>query len=579
MAGVTAFALSQRSEAREQAREARAHELEALARGAFETDPERGLVFALEAALLSPTPSSEETLRDALQASRVLSFVQFDEPVKAASQFRGAVIGATASGSVVTADSSTDRTREEIETGVEAMRASFSEGGSALLTGADGRLRLVRPNGSVVDVPGVSGSRGAELSTVGNLAVSIDETGTRLIEVDSGMLRQFFDRPGTLSATVSRDGALVATGHAAKVVRMWDVRTGARLRKLFGHVGGVVAVALSPRGDLVASASRDGTARVWRVADGQLVAVLTGHGNALTDIDFSPDGTQVVTASKDRTARVWKVDTGALLIVLRGHRDVVTSAAFGRTGRNVVTASADGTARVWDGVVQPELDVLATLPAPVNEVVAAGDGYRVVAADDRAHVLDPVTGEEHRSEPAGPRTTTVAGPNNATATIRGNTVVVRSDRGTTVLKGHGDRVTSASFSKDGTLLVTASRDREARVWDLATGDSIVLQGHFGPVQDARFSPNARWVVTAGPGRAGLWDARTGALVELLRGHKGRLTSAGFDPTGRVIVTGGEDGTVRTYRCLICGDSDELVKLAERRLAATGRELTSAERER
>ena len=47
----------------------------------------------------------------------------------------------------------------------------------------------------------------------------------------------------------------------------------------------------------------------------------------------------------------------------------------------------------------------------------------------------------------------------------------------------------------------------------------------------------------------------------------------------MIVTGGEDGTVRTYRCLICGDSDELVKLAERRLAATGRELTSAERER
>ena len=107
-----------------------------------------------------------------------------------------------------------------------------------------------------------------------------------------------------------------------------------------------------------------------------------------------------MTASKDHAARVWKVDTGALLIVLRGHRDVVTSAAFGRTGRNVVTASADGTARVWDGVVQPELEVLATLPAPVKEVVAAA-GYRVVAADDRAHVLDPVTGEERRSEPAG----------------------------------------------------------------------------------------------------------------------------------------------------------------------------------
>ena len=107
----------------------------------------------------------------------------------------------------------------------------------------------------------------------------------------------------------------------------------------------------------------------------------------------------------------------------------------------------------------------------------------------------------------------------------------------------------------------------------------MLQGHFGPVQDAQFSPDGRWVVTAGPGRAGLWDARTGALVTLLRGHEGTLTSASFDLSGRVIVTGGVDGTVRTYVCEICGGLDERVELAERRLAATGRELTPEERER
>ena len=315
-------------------------------------------------------------------------------------------------------------------------------------------------------------------------------------------------------------------------------------------------------------------ARVWRVADGQLVAVLPGHGNVLTDIEFSPDGTQVVTASKDWTARVWKVETGALLAVLRGHRDAVTSAAFTETGRSVVTASEDGTARVWDVVVQPELAVLASLAAPVTEVVATSDGVRAVAGDGRAHVLDPETGAELSSETAEPRSSTIVGPDGATATIRGDSVTVRTDRGKTVLKGHSGPVTSGSFSTDGTLLVTASRDREARVWNLETGESLVLQGHFGPVQDARFSPNARWVVTAGPGRAGLWDARTGSQIMLLRGHKGILTSAGFDPTGRTIVTGGVDGTIRRYRCGICGGLDELVELAERRLAATGRELTA-----
>jgi WD40 repeat protein len=277
---------------------------------------------------------------------------------------------------------------------------------------------------------------------------------------------------------------------------------------------------------------------------------------------------------------VWKVETGAPLAVLRGHSDVVTSAAFTGTGRSVVTASADETARVWDALVQPELALLASLPAPVTEVRFAADELRAVAGDRRAHVLDPVTGAELGSETAVSRPSTVSGPDGATATIRGNTVVVRTSQGTKVLEGHGDRVTSASFSPDGNLLVTASRDREARIWDVATGKSLlVLQGHFGPVQDAQFSPDGRWIVTAGPGRAGLWDARTGAQVSLLRGHKGMLTSASFDPSGRTIVTGGEDGTVRTYRCELCGPLDELVELAERRLAATGRKLTADERQR
>jgi hypothetical protein len=49
--------------------------------------------------------------------------------------------------------------------------------------------------------------------------------------------------------------------------------------------------------------------------------------------------------------------------------------------------------------------------------------------------------------------------------------------------------------------------------------------------------------------------------------------------GRTIVTGGADGTVRTYDCEICGDLGEPVQLAERRLAATRRELTPGERAR
>ena len=172
----------------------------------------------------------------------------------------------------------------------------------------------------------------------------------------------------------------------------------------------------------------------------------------------------------------------------------------------------------------------------------------------------------------------MVGPNGVVATIRGNSVVLRRDGRTTTLRGHRDRVTSVSFSRFGTFLATASLDHDAVIWDVASGEQVRRLQHNTAVHDAQFSPDGRWVITAA-NRAGLWDAQDGTNVVRLQGHDGTLTAAAFGPNGDTIVTGGEDGTVRTYRCQLCGRLGDLVALAERRLAATRRELTPGERER
>ena len=38
------------------------------------------------------------------------------------------------------------------------------------------------------------------------------------------------------------------------------------------------------------------------------------------------------------------------------------------------------------------------------------------------------------------------------------------------LEGHSDAVTSASFSPDGTKVVSGSVDQTARIWDAVTGE-------------------------------------------------------------------------------------------------------------
>ncbi len=577
MSAVTAYALSQRSEAEEQAREARAHQLEALSAAGLEADPERSLLLALTAARLAPSETAERALRSALLASRQRDVVDAGAPLLGATLRGDEMIAATGDGVVTVTDRRTGESTR-ISSGSPSSRVSFATGGTAVLTGEDGRVRVARLDGETNIVPGIEGVGRAEISPDGTRAVVIDDGRARLIAVGTGEVLRSFAHPGVESADISRLNSRLVTGAADGTVRVWATESGRLLRTFADQKGHAVAVDFSPDAASVASASTDGVGRIWRVADGQATPSIAGDAVALTDIDFSSDGEHVVTASRDGTVRVSKADTGVPLLALTGHRDWVASAAFkGPAGSAVVTAGRDGTARVWDALYQPKLDPLSTLGVPVLAVESLGDEIRAVTRDRRMHTLDATTGESLDVERADKASREITGPNGARATIRGNMVDLSSAGGTTTLEGHRDRVLDVAFSDDGELVATASRDHDVRVWDGSTGEQLRILHHNSEVRDVDFSADGRWLLTAA-GRAALWDDRADSPVLRLQGHEGPFTATGFDPSGRLIVSGGVDGTVRTYSCQICGGLDELVALAERRLAATGRELTDADLE-
>jgi WD40 repeat protein len=116
------------------------------------------------------------------------------------------------------------------------------------------------------------------------------------------------------------------------------------------------------------------------------------------------------------------------------------------------------------------------------------------------------------------------------------------------LGGHDDAVNSAAFSPDGSRIVTASDDKTARIWDVASAKEIaVLRGHDSRVNSAAFSPDGSRIVTASwDGTARIWDAAAAKEIVALRGHENSVLSAAFSPDGKRIVTTSWDETARIW---------------------------------
>ncbi|RQO58456.1 hypothetical protein DBR47_12135 [Paucibacter sp. KBW04] len=135
------------------------------------------------------------------------------------------------------------------------------------------------------------------------------------------------------------------------------------------------------------------------------------------------------------------------------------------------------------------------------------------------------------------------------------------------LDRHQGDLRDIAFSPDSQMLVTASADRTARVWDLSpllkqAADAPPRQdlpsrllggGHSSSLSSAAFSPDNASVVTAGAdGSIRVWDSRSGfERAALLGRHRGKVNQAAFHPNGRSIISVGDDGTALISPCEAC----------------------------
>ncbi len=433
-------------------------------------------------------------------------------------------------------------------------------------------------------------------------------------------------------AWAEKDKLTVFAGMGNGEIRAMDGWTGKEIEGWGGnraetpqHSGSVRSLFLSPDGTRLVTASQDQTAIVWDAGTGQSLFPLTGHqgenGGTVYHARFSPDGKRVVTASDDGSAMVWQADkkpangnpelmlipgdgeydmgdindAAGLAAAWLAHADSVSGfvlQTLGGSERAVLERADGGTSgeevqkqllKVLNELVsgKPLRNEAAFLPSGIAGKIQAMGPSASVKVVNRLLLDNAYPGHLKRFRPTvydarfsedGGRIVT-ADFQAATATLWDT----RNAKPLLVLpgldgnnRGHGDSVVGASFSPDGSQVVTACMDGFCRIWDSRNGDFIAAIPHRVAVRSAEFSPDGKWILTsAADGVARVFSVPGYKLRSELRGHRETSPDAHFDKGGRYIVSSSRDGTVK-----ICySDPWDLYALATHRIT---RKLTRSE---
>ena len=319
----------------------------------------------------------------------------------------------------------------------ESIYAADGIAGNKMLILKDSTANLPKAHSGMVNSVAFSPDGGL-------LASGSSDKTIKLWSLPDGRLQATLDGQGNFvrSVAFSPDGRFLATGGVDKTVKLWSLPDGKSHITLEGHGNSVMSVVFTPDGKLLASGDYDNKIKLWSLPDGKLQATLNGHTHFVNSIAFSPVGRLLASGSLDKTVKLWSIPDGWLRATLRGHGEGVNSVAFSPDGRLLASCSRDKTIKLWS--------------LSENELLTTPEGYIVKIRKMIAELLWP------------------------------------EDRLQATLEGHGDRVNSIAYSRDGSFLTSGSDDKTIKLWLMPEGKpQATLEGHNGKVNSVALHPDGK----------------------------------------------------------------------------------------
>jgi len=310
---------------------------------------------------------------------------------------------------------------------------------------------------------------------------------------------------------------------------------------LKGHTRPITAVKYNREGDLLFSCGKDGKVTAWYSENGERLGTYNGHEGAVWDCDVDFNTTRLITGAADQSARLWDVETGKQ-IFRYPHSSTVRSVGWAMGDKMFLTVtdtSFGGTPTIFIYNAPEGNEVTEDLALPIRTMLSPDSGL-ITTAVWASMNLSIISASED-----------------------GCLRVWDTDSGvvTSTIQAHKKQIQSIALSWDQTMLITASSDQTASLYDVRTMKHLKTYKSDRPINAAAISPIYNHIILGGgqeakdvtttAARAGKFEVDFHHIVYQeymgsVKGHFGPVNCLAFAPDGRSFVSGSEDGYLRLH---------------------------------
>lgn len=346
------------------------------------------------------------------------------------------------------------------------------------------------------------------------------------------------DHEGVFAASIYSGDPINPNG-ADGTATTWDLRNGMAVGEPIEVDKGLLHVAIEPRQELIALGMNDGLVFVGNFRNGGEVLPPISHPSSVTSLAFTADGGSIVVGDAGGAVHVWNVGDGKPRHPMRQHAGEIMKAVPAADTSLITSVSRQGDVSVFDN----DTGALLTtrLKLTIRDAKFSRDGSRIVFASPGMPSIQVWNIHERMSSRRFVDVldknliTRIEGPENSPDQLRRSeagganlqkSLYAAADPDGTVfvydaktLKPIGDpiihrpAVGAVTLTMDEKFLITSGRDREVRVWDLATRKNTVSMRHDSFVSVIALSPDDQRLVTVtDDGEMRVWNFRTGECL-------------------------------------------------------------------